>query len=56
MMEGMKRKEERDRECRGGLDWEGLIRREYGGGGSGLPSILSGCGSPLWTSSYRHPS
>lgn len=23
MMEGMKRKEERDRECRGGLDWKG---------------------------------
>lgn len=56
MMEGVKRKEERDREC--------LIRVGYssggaggggGGGGAGLPSILSGCGSPLWTSSHRHP-
>ena len=24
MMEGMKRKEEKDRECKGGLDWKGV--------------------------------
>lgn len=52
MMEGMKRKEERDRECKGRLDWKGVWRSR----GGGLPSNLSGCGSPLWTSSHRHPS
>lgn len=51
MMEGMKGKEKRDGESAR----EGLIGRGYGGWGGGLPSILSGCGSPLWTSSHRHP-
>lgn len=55
MMEGMKRKEEREPSSMhlGGGD---LIGVQYGGVGGGLPSTLSGCGSPLWTSSSRHPS
>lgn len=39
---------------------EFLIGREYtrleGGGGLGLPTNLSGCGSPLRTFSHRNPS
>lgn len=57
-MEGLRRKEVKD-----GRKQEHLIVREYaslegggGKGGVGLPTILSGCGSPLWTSLHRHPS
>lgn len=51
MIERMKEKEEINRECMGGLDWKGLLWL-----GGGLHSILSGYGSPLWTSLHRHPS
>lgn len=58
IIEGLRRKEVKD-----GRKQECLIVREYAGleggggrGGVGLPSILSGCGSPLWTSPHRHPS
>lgn len=57
-MEELRRKEVKD-----GRKQEHLIVREYaslegggGKGGVGLPTILSGCGSPLWTSLHRHPS
>lgn len=52
MIERTKGKEEKD----GNSAWEGLIERDGGevGVGVGLPSNLSGCGSPLWTFSHRH--